>query len=67
MKERYSATHTEARYVGNHPHIAGTTGVYYWNMKEHAFTFRPNSEDAAKTDWYRVLKENLVDLKPTGK
>jgi hypothetical protein len=63
MKERYSATYTRARYVGTHPHIAEKSGVYYWNAEQGSFIFRPDTDDTTgKTDWYRVNRENLIDI-----
>lgn len=62
-KAKYTATHTKARYVGKHPHIAGKTGVYYWNAEQNSFIFRPIAEDdEGKVDWYRTHRENLVDI-----
>ena len=63
MKSKYTATYTRAKYVGTHPHISEKTGVYYWNSEQGSFIFRPDSDsDAGKTDWYRVHRENLIDL-----
>lgn len=63
-KKRYTATYTKAKYVGNHPYIRDTDGVYYWNSEQCSFIFRPNTdaENISKTDWFRVSKKNLVDL-----
>lgn len=67
MKSKYTATYTSARYVGTHPHIAGKHGVYYWSTEQNSYTFRPEAEDdAGKTDWYRVHRENLEDLEKVG-
>lgn len=63
MKTKYTATYTRAQYVGTHPHINDKNGVYYWNAEQGSFIFRPDSdEESAKTDWYRVHRENLIDL-----
>lgn len=62
MKTKYTATNKRARYTGNHPHIKDTIGVYYWNNEQGSFLYRPDAQDATKTDWYRVHRENIVDL-----
>jgi len=63
MKSKYTATYTKAKYTGTHPHIHGKIGVYYWNAEQTSFIFRPEAtEDAGKTDWYRVHRENLANL-----
>lgn len=64
-KTKYTATYKPARYIGSHPHIHNLEGVYYWKASQNSFVFRPDTddEDIGKLDWYRVHKENLVDLK----
>jgi hypothetical protein len=63
MKSRYTATYTRCQYIGTHPHISGTEGVYYWNSEQSSYVFRPDSDtEVSKTDWYRVHRDNLVDL-----
>lgn len=62
MKQKYTATHKRATYVGTHPHISGKTGVYFWNEEQGSYVFRPDAKtEVGKTDWYRVHRENLID------
>ena len=65
-KTHYTATYKAAQYVGTHPHIRNRIGMYYWNTYQNSFVFRPNANGTdgtdGKTDWYRVLKENLIDI-----
>lgn len=59
-KTRLTATFTRARYTGDHPHIKGTQGVYYYSIEQGTEVYRPDSE--GKGEWYRVWRENLVDM-----
>lgn len=65
-KSKYTATYKTAKYTGNHPHIQNKDGVYYWNTEQSSYIFRPDGigslSDAGKVDWYRVHRENLIDL-----
>jgi hypothetical protein len=65
MKQKYTATFTPAIYTGNHLPIKNKQGVYYWNEAQNSFLFRPDatSTSTSKTDWFRVHKTNLKDLK----
>lgn len=59
-RTRLTATFTKARYIGDHPHIRGTVGVYYYSTEQGTEVYRPDAD--GKGEWYRVWRENLVDL-----
>lgn len=59
-KTVFTATHHKARYMGNHPYLVETEGVYYYSTSQQAYVYRPEGE--GKVDWFRVLKHNLSDL-----
>lgn len=59
-KTIFTATVTAAKYVGSHPHLIGTTGVYYWNKSQESYIYRPNTN--TKADWFRVFKSSLVAI-----
>lgn len=63
-KTIFTATNRSAIYLGTHPHLVDTNGVYYFSTKQNAYLYRPTGE--GKLDWYRVHKENLVDTQETG-
>lgn len=58
-KTTFTATHRKARYIGDHPHLVDSEGVYYYSTSQQSYVYRPNG--LGKVDWYRVLKYNLVD------
>jgi hypothetical protein len=54
-KTVFTATHKKAKYIGSHPHLVNTDGVYYYNLDHQCVLYRPNSDDnLSKTDWYRI-------------
>lgn len=58
-KTLFTATHRKARYIGDHPHLVNTEGVYYYSNSQQAYVYRPHGD--GKIDWYRVLKHNIID------
>ena len=63
-KTRFTATPKPARYVGTHPHLVGTDGVFYWSKEQDSYVYRPNGE--MKTDWYRVFKTSLDEIEESA-
>ena len=61
-KTIFTATYKKAKYLGDHPPIKGTTGVYYFSIPQGALLYRPDSKDDTKMDWYRTWKENIQEL-----
>ena len=59
-KTKFTATPLPARYIGNHPTLAGTEGVYFFNKDQDSYVYRPNGE--GKSDWYRIHRYNLEDI-----
>lgn len=60
-KKKVEERFCRGRYTGNHPHIAGAEGVYYFNVAHDCELFRPDTADG-NGEWYRVNLENIVDL-----
>jgi hypothetical protein len=56
-KEKFTATHKPAKYIGSHPYLIGTDGVYYWSKEQDSYIYRPNG--LQKADWFRVFKSSL--------
>ena len=59
-KTTFTATQRKAKYTGDHPHIVDTEGEYYFSKSQNSYVYRPASD--LKSDWYRVLRENITDL-----
>lgn len=60
-KINYTATQRKARYIGDHPYLIDTEGVYYFSTAQNSYVYR-QSTDSTKADWFRVHKENIVDI-----
>lgn len=56
-KTKFTATPKPARYIGTHPHLVDTDGVFYWSKEQDSYVYRPSGD--AKSDWYRVFKSSL--------